>query len=74
MALQRYRDEYSGCEPDPKGEYVKFDDVIELLDGIAKSDPDISPKLAALRAVFKIMDTDSYKSSSPSHSFNDTTK
>jgi len=58
MALQRYRDEYSGCEPDPKGEYVKFDDVIDLLDGIAKQDPDISPKVAALKAVFQIMSKD----------------
>lgn len=58
MALQRYRDEYTGCEPDPEGEYVKFDDVIELLEDIANQDPDISPKLAALQAVFKIMGED----------------
>lgn len=52
MALQRYQDEYSGCEPNDEGEYVRFDDVIELLEDISKYDPDISPKLAALKAVF----------------------
>lgn len=28
--LQRYRDEYSGCEEDPEGDFVKHEDVVKL--------------------------------------------
>lgn len=36
MALQRYEDDYSGCEPDPEGNFVQYDDVMELLSLITK--------------------------------------
>jgi len=35
MKLQRYRDDYSGCEPDVDGEYVRLLDVLELLQEIS---------------------------------------
>ena len=58
MALQRYKEERNGVQPNDEGNLVKFDDVIKLLEDIANQDPDISPKLAALKAVFKIMGKD----------------
>jgi len=53
MALQRYSPGDYRMEPpieDDNGDFVKFKDVIELLEDISKFDPDISPKLAALKA------------------------
>jgi len=35
VKLQRYRDDYSGCEPDVDGEYVRLLDVLELLQEIS---------------------------------------
>jgi hypothetical protein len=45
--LQRYIEEYSGCEPDPQGDFVKFDDVIELLRELADNfdDPNVIQEL-----------------------------
>ena len=43
--LQRYRDEYSGCEEDPDGDFVKHEDVVklkeELLATLEETYPDI---------------------------------
>lgn len=41
--LQRYRDEYSGCEPDPEGRYVKHEDVVKLKEEL----------LAALEEIYR---------------------
>jgi len=47
MKLQRYRDDYSGCEPDVDGEYVRLLDVLELLQKISDNldDPNVINEL-----------------------------
>lgn len=37
----------------PEGRYVKYEDVIEMLDRISKSDTDMSPRMAVINYVFE---------------------
>ena len=53
MPLDRYQDDYSGCEPDDMGEYVRFEDVLEMLDKISKYPSDMTPRAAIIKAVFE---------------------
>lgn len=56
MALERYRDEYSGCELDNEGEYVQYDDVMNLLSLITKQMEKAADKDTAIAILRYYMD------------------
>ena len=53
--MQKYIEEYTGCEPDPDGDFVKVDDVIALLEHIIDK---LDPRGAAAEALVELKRVD----------------
>ncbi len=56
MPLQRYAPVDHHAEPpreDNEGEFLKYDDLVALLDTISRYDPDMSPRSVVLKAIFE---------------------